>query len=74
MNEVVRAMSDMTERFKDHSCDEEVRPLQDASKAWAVMALSTFSGDMLKRALDVSVAISQFTCQFELEKFGKSRE
>jgi len=36
-------------------------PLDDAAREWASHALETFTGELLRKALDISASIASFT-------------
>jgi hypothetical protein len=40
---------------------KELRELHESSKRWAAAACDTYTGPLLKKALGISVAISEFT-------------
>lgn len=37
----------------------------NAAKQWASFSLDTYTGKLLRRALDISVAMSEFTAEIE---------
>lgn len=45
----------------------DVQAIQELAKRWASMSLETFQGDLLARALDISKAMADFTCELLMQ-------
>lgn len=69
MQKLADAMTAQAESYRpdveDVARPPEVQAMQDAAKAWAVVALETFRGELLGKALAISGAMADFTAELE---------
>lgn len=69
MQELAKAIYANSKVYDETLVEPEVKPdllgpereLQEAAKKWAAVSLDTFSGDTLRKAMAISLAIADFT-------------
>ena len=57
--------------FSELLLPEEIRNFHIAGVNFSMMALNTYSGKLLKRALNISIAIAEFSAEFSNTKKNK---
>ena len=67
MQELSESLIKNSENFKELSDENQ---LQDASEKWALYCLKTFADNLLPKAIGISIAISAFLKELEMNRKG----
>ena len=59
MNALTKVLNEESQQVTECS-DEDNLPLEDAAEKWAMASCQCYSGDLLRKALEISVSIVTF--------------
>lgn len=71
MEQLRETLDDCAQMVRRGNTEVACPQLQEAAVRWAMASLANFNGTLLKKALAVSAALSEFTA--ECEKLGMPR-